>query len=49
MMLDNYVFLGGMLVAMKYVLSNGNHTNDNKTTVPSSSLLADTVVLVVYP
>ena len=49
MMMNNYVFLGGMSVAMKYVLTDGNQTNDNKTTVPSSFLLADSAVLIVYP
>ena len=33
--------------AMNNVLSNGNHTNDNNTTVPSSSLSVDAVAIAV--
>ena len=32
--------------AIYNILSNGNHTNDNNTTVPSSSLLVDATVAV---
>ena len=34
---------------MNNILSNGNHTDDNNTTIPSSSISAEDVVAVVYP
>ena len=38
-----------MLGAIYNILSNGNHTNDNNTTVPSSSLLVDATIAVTLP